>query len=81
MPNTLPPPRPVPEVWSVDTSAMSDDTHQVIVRTAGPTGIRVSFLEPLPALRLAEQIKDASVRARSKAAPKNSDGIENGVQE
>jgi hypothetical protein len=80
MPNTPPTPQPVHEVWSVDTAPMSDGAHQVIVRTAGPTGIRVSFLEPLPALQLAEQIKDASVRARTKAAPQNSDGIENGVQ-
>jgi hypothetical protein len=59
---------------------MDDDTHQVIVRTAGPTGIRVSFLEPLAALRLSEQIKDAARRARMQAAPRNSDGIENGVE-
>jgi hypothetical protein len=46
MPNTLPPPRPGPEVWSVATSAMSDGAHQVIVRTAGPTSCKTPELLP-----------------------------------
>jgi len=60
-----PQPQPVPEAWIIGVVPMADGTQQVLVQIAGPTGVKVSFLEALPALQISEQIRDASRQART----------------
>jgi hypothetical protein len=73
MPGTdAPQPQPVAEAWIVENAPMTDGTQLVMVQIVGPTGNKVSFLDPLTALKVSEHLKACSVQARSGLiVPKN----------
>ena len=65
MTEQIPQPAPLPEHWAIAIAQMTDGTKQVVVQISGPAGVKVSFLPPLVAQQVGEQLIDHSRKARS----------------
>jgi len=65
MPDPVPQPAPLPEHWAIAIAQMNDATKQVVIQITGPAGTKVSFLPPLVAQQVGEQLIDHSRQAQS----------------
>lgn len=58
-------PMPVPMAWTMQQARTADGQAHVVLVINGPTGSFVAFLDPDAASRLADQLTQHAVEARS----------------